>query len=288
MKNGKPSEYVAIRFEITEKKMYQYSIEKQRLFYEDILNYLPVDIAVFDKNHKYLFLNKEAIKNDETREWMIGKDDFEYCNYRNKPVHIAINRRITFNKMLLSGKQTSVEERFETSEGPRFHLRIFQPVLDSNGQVKWVLGYGLDITSVKNMEADLDKMSLAVKDAMDGIGLLDKNGKYIYVNKAHIKMFGYQDEKDFLGNSWEMLYEDTEIERLKNKIFPQIMANGSWAGETRGKLINGESIYQEITLTSLSDNGLICICRDKTEERNQKIRLERAKKQVKSIRIDKN
>jgi PAS domain S-box-containing protein len=73
-----------------------------------------------------------------------------------------------------------------------------------------------------------------------------------------------------------MLYEDTEIERLKNKIFPQIMANGSWAGETRGKLINGESIFQEITLTSLADNGLICICRDKTEERNQKIRLERA------------
>lgn len=89
-------------------------------------------------------------------------------------------------------------------------------------------------------------------------------------------MFGYQDEKDFLGNSWEMLHEDTEIERLKNKIFPKIMANGSWAGETRGKLINGESIFQEITLTSLSDNGLICICRDKTEERNQKIRLERA------------
>ncbi len=243
---------------------------------ENILDTIPAYIAMWDLNHRYLFLNKNACKDDHMKYWFKGKDDFEYCNYRNKPIHIAINRRISFNKMLLSGKQTSVEERFETSEGTKFHLGIFQPVLDSNGQVKWVLGYGLDITSVKNMEADLDKMSLAVKDAMDGIGLLDKNGKYIYVNKAHIKMFGYQDEKDFLGNSWEMLYEDTEIERLKNKIFPQIMANGSWAGETRGKLINGESIYQEITLTSLADNGLICICRDKTEERNQKIRLERA------------
>jgi PAS domain S-box-containing protein len=73
-----------------------------------------------------------------------------------------------------------------------------------------------------------------------------------------------------------MLYEENEIERLESKIFPQIMANGRWAGETKGKLANGNPIYQEITLTSLPDGGLICICRDKTEERNQKQRIERA------------
>jgi PAS domain S-box-containing protein len=273
---NKKSDLICIKIESIDKDSLFNSLNHISELGKNILDTIPADIAMWDLNHRYIFLNKTACKDDRTRNWFRGKDDFEYCNYRNKPIHIAINRRITFNKMLLSGKQTSVEERFETSEGPKFHLRIFKPVLDPNGLVKWALGYGLDITSVKNMEADLGKMSIAVKDAMDGIGLLDKNGKYIYVNEAHIKMFGYQDEKDFLGNSWEMLYEDTEIERLKNKIFPQIMANGRWAGETRGKLITGESIFQEITLTSLADNGLICICRDKTEERNQKLRLERA------------
>jgi PAS domain S-box-containing protein len=273
---NKKSDLICIKIESIVKDSLFNSFNKISELGKNILDTIPADIAMWDLNHRYIFLNKTACKDDHTRNWFRGKDDFEYCNYRNKPIHIAINRRITFNKMLLSGKQTSVEERFETSEGPKFHLRIFQPVLDPNGLLKWALGYGLDITSVKNIEADLGKMSLAVEDAMDGIGVLDKNGNYIYVNDAHIKMFGYQDEKDFLGNSWEMLYEDTEIERLKNKIFPQIMANGRWAGETRGKLKNGESIFQEITLTSLADGGLICICRDKTEERNQKLRLERA------------
>jgi PAS domain S-box-containing protein len=129
---------------------------------------------------------------------------------------------------------------------------------------------------VKNIETDLNRMSIAVKGAMDGIAMLDEKGKFSYVNNAHVKMFGYLNEKDFIGNSWHMLYEKNEIERLESTIFPEIMKNGSWVGQAKGTLITGKPIYQEITLTSLSDGGLICICRDRTEERKQKERLEKA------------
>lgn len=241
-----------------------------------ILDTIPADIAIWDNNHRYVFINKTACPNDEIRNWLIGKTDFEYCQYRDKPVDLAIKRRTSFNEMLLAGKQTFLEEKFETNEGDKYHFRIFQPLGNCNGQTRWALGYGLDITSTKKNESTLNNMSIAVKYAMDGIAILDEKGNYTYVNDAHIKMFGYQTEIDFIGNSWHILYEESEIERLENKIFPQIMANGYWAGETKGKLKNGNPIYQEITLTSLSGGGLICICRDKTEERNQKQRLERA------------
>jgi len=243
---------------------------------KNILDTIPADIAIWDNKHHYVFLNKTACPNDEIRNWLIGKSDFDYCHYRDKPVELAIKRRNSFNQTLLAGTQTSQEEKFETSEGVKHHLRIFQPLGDSNGQPNWILGYGLDITSIKNIESTLNKMSIAVKDAMDGIAVLDEKGKYIYVNEAHVKMFGYQHETDFIGNSWHMLYEKSEIERLESKIFPQIMTTGRWAGETRGILKNGQLVYQEISLTSLPDGGLICICRDKTKERNQKQRLERA------------
>ena len=242
----------------------------------NILDNIPVDIAIWDNNHRYVFLNKTACPNDELRNWLIGKSDFEYCQYRNKPIDIAINRRLTFNQLLLNGKKTSLEEKFETSEGAIHHLRFFQALEDSNEKTKWVLGYGLNITAVKNTESTLNRMSIAVKDAMDGIGIIDANGNYVYINKAHIKMFGYQHEEDFIGNSWHMLYEKIEIERIENEIFPQIIAKGRWAGETTGILKNGSTIYQEISLASLPDGGLICICRDKTAERDQKERLKRA------------
>ena len=56
-------------------------VTTQKDFYENILNNIPVDIAVFDENHKYLFVNPQAIKNDDLRSYIIGKDDFDYCKY---------------------------------------------------------------------------------------------------------------------------------------------------------------------------------------------------------------
>lgn len=243
---------------------------------KEILNIIPADIAVWNVNHQYIFLNKVACPNEETRQWLINKDDFEYCSYRGKPMDIAIRRRDTFNKMLLSGKQASMEEQFDNAEGTKYHLRIFEPLFDSTGKIGLVLGYGLDITAIKQMQSTLTKMSLAVEDAMDGIGVLDPKGKYIYVNESHIQMFGYQSQQDFIGKTWHMLYETEEIKYLENTVFPKIANKGRWEGITKGKLKNGTTVYQEITLTALPDGGLICICRDKTKERNDKLRLEKA------------
>jgi GAF domain-containing protein len=64
----------------------QYQVmNKQKEFYETIFNNIPADIVAFNKEHKYVFLNHHAVKNKEVREWMIGKDDFEYCEWREKP-----------------------------------------------------------------------------------------------------------------------------------------------------------------------------------------------------------
>lgn len=273
---SKKTNFIGIKIESSDNNSFFDSFNNIHFQKKIILNTIPADIAIWDLNHRYIFLNKTACANDTVRNWLIGKNDFEYCQYRGKPMDIAIRRRTAFNKLLLAKKKTSFIEQLETDKGIEHHLKIFQPLLDSDGEAKWILGYGLDITSVKKIEATLDKMTIAVNDAMDGIAVLDEKGNYIYVNEAHIKMFGYKHNIDFIGNSWHMLYEDDEIERLESKIFPQIIANGRWAGETRGILKNGSSVYQEITLTSLPDGGLICICRDKTEERNQKLRIERA------------
>jgi PAS domain S-box-containing protein len=267
---------ICIRIESSEEFSFSDDLFRFNQLKKTILNTIPANIAIWDLNHRYIFLNKNACQNDLVREWFTGKNDFEFCTYRNKPIDIAIKRRMAFNKMLLSGKQVSIEEEMDSSEGKEFHLRIFQPILNTKGQVQFGLGYGLDITSIKQIESNLTKMSFAVKEAMDGIGVLDATGNYIYINEAHIKMFGYQSEKDFIGKSWHMLYQNEEIEYLEKKVFPEIIKNGRWAGLTKGKLKNGEVVYQEITLTGLPDGGLICICRDKTKERINEQRLERA------------
>lgn len=108
----------------------------------------------------------------------------------------------------------------------------------------------------------LEKMHTAIDHSMDGIALLNAKGEYYYLNDVHLTMFGYGQEEELLGKTWQYIYGDAEIERINDSIFPLLMQKGKWKGETIGKSKAGTSVFQEITLSLMEDGGFICICRD--------------------------
>jgi PAS domain S-box-containing protein len=148
MSEGKPFQYIAIRYETTQLKLKEEAILNQKLFYENILNNIPVDIAVFDANHKYVFVNKEAIKDDETRNWLIGKDDFDYAKRRNLPDTFAKSRREIFNQLVTDNKDYTWLEEQKNNNETIFKERRFHAVKGEN----IVIGYGLNVTELKKHE----------------------------------------------------------------------------------------------------------------------------------------
>ena len=93
--NGKKY-FIGFIRDVSERKLIENELLKQKKFTDDILNNIPADIAVFDTNHNYLFINKNGIKDEELRKWMINKNDFDYCNAKNKNKDDAIERRKLF------------------------------------------------------------------------------------------------------------------------------------------------------------------------------------------------
>jgi len=137
-------------------------LENQSSFFEYILNNIPSDIAVFSADHKYLFVNPQGIKDDKIREFIIGKDDFDYCEFKGLPVTIAENRRALFKQVVDSKEEIEWEEESQDNEGIRkVILRKMGPVFDENRKVNFVIGYGMDITSRKLTE---EKLSIAKKE----------------------------------------------------------------------------------------------------------------------------
>lgn len=135
----------------------------------------------------------------------------------------------------------------------------------------------------KNDRAIDHLKAIAIEATHDGIALLDKEGTYYYLNEAHIRIFGYESESDLKGKTWRAIYGPEEIERIETKLFPQLMADGAWSGVTVGRMKDGAPIYQHITLTTLSDGGLICITRSINEERELALRLESSNRQLSNI-----
>lgn len=145
--------YICFVSDITDRKQVADKLDKQKKFYENILNKLPTDIAVFDPEHKYLFVNPGAISKEEYRKFIIGKDDYQYAEYRNRDISVAHSRRAKFMEVKNSGKEVRWEDSLLDPHGNIVtHLRRLYPVFDEKGELSMVIGYGIDITERKVME----------------------------------------------------------------------------------------------------------------------------------------
>ena len=215
--------------DITEKKLAEKKLEDQRKFYEDVLNEIPADIAVFDKNHTYLFLNPVAIKDPELRKWMIGKKDEDYCRKKNKPDYISETRKKIFNEVVVSKKLKSWEEKLVTPTGStEYHLRNMYPVLDEKGEIKTVIGYGLNITNQKKIEEQLLLNEKRYRDLFNYSQALicthDLNGILLSVNPAICETLGYTSEElvgqnltDFIPEKNKPLFKTDYLDKINRE-----------------------------------------------------------------------
>jgi len=219
------------------------AIGEQKQFYEDILNKIPSDIAVFSPELKYLFVNPEAIKDDKTREWIIGKDDFEFCIERGKDITIAENRRKLFLRVLEEKTDLEWEEKMVSREGKvTYHLRKITPILDTTGNLKLLIGYGFNITERKKYEQQIGISEKKYKNLFNYSQALicthNMDGCLIDVNPAFCEQTGYPAEEAmgksisyFLPEADKPLFETNYLTPVKNNqrvkgIFRVLHKNG--------------------------------------------------------------
>lgn len=127
----------------------------------------------------------------------------------------------------------------------------------------------LDITAERTATHSREILTYAVDHSMEGVALLDQEGRYIYLNPAHAEMYGFTVE-ELLGKTWQALYEPEEIRRIERDILPKLTQSGIWSGELIGRKKSGALFDVEISLCLFSGpmaRGLefmACTCRDIT------------------------
>ena len=201
-------------------------LETQRKFYEDILNHIPSDIVVFNPKHEYLYLNPIAIKDPELRKWLVGKTNVDYCLHKNRPLSIAEERKVVFDKVINSKMLHLWEEKLTTPDGNvEYHLRHMYPVLDDKGNVKLIIGYGLNITERKRIEERINQSEKRYRDLFNYSQALicthDLQGKLLSVNPAICKALDYTKE-ELIGKKIYDFIPERGAEDFKNEYLEEI------------------------------------------------------------------
>ncbi|GAB3671454.1 GAF domain-containing protein [Halopiger thermotolerans] len=112
----------------------------------------------------------------------------------------------------------------------------------------------------------------AIETAQEGISILDADGHFRYVNEAYARLYGYEPE-DLLGEHWELLYPDSEVEFVRSELMPAVAEDGYWHGRTTGRRADGTTFLEDHVVSTTENSELICTVRDVTgrEEREQKL-----------------
>ena len=162
-------------------------------------------------------------------------------------------------------------------DGSHFHQDCAIAALDDGGYVFVVRDYTELLDSIMLSNRRL----AAIEAAGDGIGIIDRNGRLTYINKAMQKLHGLNDNdvKDYIGRDWSLVYTEKGRADIREKVIPQLRIDGYWHGEAPILRKDGQVIMAEMTLTLLPDGGFIGTARDITSRKRAEREKEELQKQ---------
>ncbi|MBK9639324.1 MAG: PAS domain S-box protein, partial [Bacteroidetes bacterium] len=189
------------------------------LFYKSVLENLHGDIAILDKDFRYLYINPYAMKRADLREWIIGKTDIEYCNYRGLDESIGFNRQRKLEAALISKGEVAWEESLLDSEGKeKYYLRRVSPVFsEETKEILYFIGHGIEITARQNIRRQLEEnkrvTDAIINESPNSIFIKDSEGKFILVNKAVANLYDTTPEDLINKNNAEIHSDPNEASR---------------------------------------------------------------------------
>ena len=123
------------------------------------------------------------------------------------------------------------------------------------------------LAAFEHSQKDLNTQAQAMEACPDGMGIMNERAEFVHLNKAHAAIFGYESVEELLGKSWKLLYADEEVARFEKLVMPSLIRRGHWEGEATARRKDGSSFPQQVSLASLAEGGMVCVCRDITERR---------------------
>ena len=224
--------------------------------YRDIVENVDTDIAVFDSRGRYRYVNAKAVKSAEVRQWLIGKTNVEYAEWRGKPVEIARTRDELIASVIRRGREEIFTEDLVNADGETRHfLRKISPIIADDGMVRGAVGFGFDITDRTRAESSLHTMEMSygllVENSPLGVFRLGRERKGIFVNPALVKMLGYDSAAELLAIDPRTVWSHPED---REKLF-RSFTGGSSRVQTDWTRKDGKVITVRINAISVTDES---------------------------------
>ncbi len=170
------------------------------------------------------------------------------------------------------------EWNFITRSGETIPVLLSCSTVREGNAVQWIICAIKDITEFKRSERNLKLFSQGIEKAMDGVHIVDLDGRIIYSNRAAEEMYGYSAD-ELTGKHVDELNVDNRIG--KDVIIPSIKETGKWSGELIRRNKDGREFPIWLSASIVNDDqgkplAMLGLIRDMTERKNSQDALKTA------------
>ncbi|MFB2893102.1 PAS domain S-box protein [Aerosakkonemataceae cyanobacterium BLCC-F50] len=232
-------------------------------FLDRVLNALSDPIFVKDKQHCWTMMNDAFCQlMGHSREELIGKSDYDFLSPAEATVFWQYD-----DLVFSSGTEQETEEEITDNLG-NVHTLLTKKIAFRDEKDEQVLvGIIRDISDRKRAELALQRQAAAMAAVNDGIAIVDAEDRYVYLNEAYVRIYGYENERDLLGTNWRNLYEKSELKRIERELSSEFAKTGNCRIEATGRRKNGSFFPQEKSMTKIDENSSVCVVRDISERK---------------------
>lgn len=282
---------------LRERQQVEEQLKTAGQFLNSIIQVMPVAVFVKDAhNLQFVLCNRaaEELVGVSANE-IVGKNDYDLFPKEEADFFTKRDKEVLHNIKILE----IPEQVIHTKRGETRILRVKKtPILDSQGQPKYLLVIREDITEYKQAQAALKaseaKFRSLVENANDAIYAMSVDGIFSYLSPNFTDMFGYE-VSEFVGKSFIPIIHPEDVPaciafinklaqtgkkqagleaRIKRKdgTYGWIITNTSPVMDSNGRVVSFQGITRDITE------------RKKTEAKlqQQAIELEQTLKQLQS------
>ncbi len=285
---NKPIRFSGVIIDITERKLAEEHLRDNRQRFVDLVNSTDgivweADAATF--NFTFVSQKAERLLGYSVEDWYRPGFWIEHIHPDDK--EFAVNYCVACTGKM---QDHDFEYRFITKDGTSVWLRVIVTVYKQDGAPRYLRGIMVDITERKHAEEKLlaseERYRRLVELSPDMIAV-HRDGKFIYINPAGLKMFGASTLQEMIGKPIidfvHTDYRQSVIERVKKSLAQNTTAPPF---EEKFLRLDGSSVDVEVSALPIFYEGnpaMQTMARDITERKRAEKAIKESEEKYRSI-----
>jgi PAS domain S-box-containing protein len=253
--HGRPTQYLSIRFNITDRKQAEESLKQNEQKFRAIFDGTFQFVGLLDINGVVLEANRTALEAIGAKPAdVVGQTFWSTPWWTHSPeLQIQLQQGIM---EAATGQLIRFEAKHFLANGSFITVDFsLSPITDETGKVIMLIPEGRDISDRKAGEQKIREQAALLEIATDAIMVRDLNSRVQFWNSGAETIYGWSAAEAIGQYTNQLFYSGTSLETAVEEALATVVAKGSWQGELHKIAKAGQKVVIQSRWTLVRDEA---------------------------------